>query len=185
MEGYFPVEKYCELTGVSRDTAYHRAIRGTIDGFKNKHNRWFLYFCDESDHIPEGFIHPKAYASMHGVTLSAILTRIRKGMFDEGNICRIRRLTPKGLIKEGTYIRKDAKFLDKREYLLAAEQNYIMNLSRPIGYLTVSEWSERENVPKYKVYSMIKYHKIPSCKNFDHWYIHGSIHYEGKGDKTA
>ena len=172
MEGYFPVAQYCEMTGISKDTAHHRAIRGTVESFKNKYGRWFLYFCDETKPIPEGYIHLNDYAKAHNKTPKAVYSMVRKNRFLENEVHYHTWMTTGGAHRTTPYILETAEYPGDR-----IRENYfgtkrIMIENRPDGYITVSEFCKREDCGTYYVYNRINAGKIRDVKMIGgHWYV--------------
>ena len=172
MEGYFPVTQYCQLTGVSKDTAHHRAIRGTVESFKNKHGRWFLYFSDENKPIPEGYIHIDDYARMHHKDPRSVRALIRKNRFQEGDIYYHCWMTKYGAHMKSPYVREAAEYPNDQRYDITQRNREVMNKYRPEGYLTVPEFSEGEECQACYVYNRINVGKIRSAKCVGgHWYV--------------
>ena len=172
MEGYFPIHQYCRITGISKDTAHHRAIRGTVEAFKNKEDRWFLYFCDESDPIPEGFIHYTEYAKSIGIRPETVWNVARKyKLFPEDDYIVARYMTPQGAHRITLYIRKGIEYPNSKDNVNKREAFKLMNSLRPKGYLTVKEFCEREHCSKYYVYNRLTHKKIQGINVSGHWFI--------------
>ena len=181
MEGYFPIEQYCKLTGVSKDTAHHRYIRKTVDGFKNEVGRCFLYFNDEIDPVPEGFIHDVEYAKKIGIGITTLRTTIKRGLFDKEDVVRLRYMNPLGTPYIQTYVRSNCEYPNGRSIAQQKKQWLLMNKLRPEGYLTILEFAEREKVPKSCVYQRILRGTIKEAKQVEgHWYIPETTKFERK-----
>jgi len=181
MEGYFPIEQYCKLTGISKDTAHHRYIRKTVEGFKNEAGRCFLYFSDESDPVPEGFIHSKEYAKKVGISVTALRTTIERGLFNDKDVIRIKYTNQLGKHFNQIYVRSDCKYPNGRSIAQQQRQWLLMNKLRPEGYLTILEFAEREKVPKSCVYQRILRGTVKGAKQIEgHWYIPETTKFERK-----
>lgn len=172
MEGYFPIRQFCELSGISADTAYHRALRGTSPAFKDKSGKWFIYFCDDEPDCPEGFCSIDEYARMYGVNTNCIRIRIRAGNITEKDY--IRKKVPVRDIKKGCrerlFIRKSAPFL-KKSQLIRNSNNSRIYKKCPDGYIPLSKWAENEGVLKYDCYNWIKNEYLKPLKLDGHYYI--------------
>ena len=172
MEGYFPIEQYCRITGCSKDTAHHRAIRGTVESFMNNNGRYFLYYNDEVDPVPEGFVHYKEYAKIHNIKPDSVRRTVKNGLFNEGDIKRIRYMTPQGAHHIQMYIRKDVEYPNKPKFKNRKIADKVMNEFRPEGYLTVAEFAQREGITTMYAYNRIYGGWIIGSKQVEgHWYI--------------
>ena len=168
MEGYLPIPEYCRRTGISKDTAHHRAIRGTVEAFKNGHGRWFIYYNDENVPLPEGFVHINEYARSVGATPTAIHQAVRRNRFQPDDVLICRRMTDSGAFIRQTFIRKNAKriIIPKVTGRVGSLLQY-----RPEGYLTAIEAGERMGYHVSNVYHLIYIGMIEAKKVEKHWYI--------------
>jgi hypothetical protein len=172
MEGYFPIEQYCRITGCSKDTAHHRVIRGTVESFRNSNGRYFLYYNDEVDPVPEGFVHYVEYAKIHNINQDSVRRTVKNGLFNEGDIKRIRYMTPQGAHHIQVYIRSDAEYPNTQLRINRRTTEKVMNELRPEGYLTVKEFAEREGMTIAYLYNRIYGGWITGAKQVEgHWYI--------------
>lgn len=143
MEGYFPINQYCELTGLKKDTAYHRGIRGTIPAFKDAEGRWFFYFCNDEPDAPEGFYTLAEYAKDHNLAPHEVYYAIKCRRIIESDVVVkvIHPKTAKGGRSRLTFVRKDAVILPKKE----RDHGYqIIAQLCPEGYIPVNAWIKRE-----------------------------------------
>ena len=170
MEGYFPINQYCELTGLKKDTAYHRGIRGTIPAFKDAEGRWFFYFCNDEPDAPEGFCTIKEYAVAHDLKLKDIYYAIKCKRFVEGDVI-VKAYHPKsarGGRSRLTYIREEAVMLPKKK----RDHGYQKIIQMcPEGYIPINAWIEREHVKMYNAYNWINFDYLPCIKHEKHRYI--------------
>lgn len=181
MEGYFPVCKYAELTGLSKDTIHHRAIRGTVDCFKNSEGRWFLYYCDDEFIKPEGYLTVEEFAEKVGRTKNCVHGYIRKKIIDPKYIMYKKANLASYVLKgqqPWIFIKEDAAFIPQivnRYYKLKlANEEIILKLQslKPSDdYLTVSEWVAKESLSKHMAYNWIKEGLIPYVKVENHYFI--------------
>lgn len=180
LEGYFPVEQYCRLTGVSKDTAHHRAIRGTVESFKEeKSGRWFIYFCDEADPIPDGFIHVSEYARKNHVHSNTVYRQAKQGIFEQEDFCFIRTMTPQGAHRISLYIKESVEYPNIPRIRNGRTIRGVLEKSRPDGYLTVMEFAVREGCSKHYVYNRLFSNKIRGKKINGHWYVDERISVKG------
>ena len=156
MEGYFPIYKYCEITGCNKDTAYHRAERGTIEAFKGKDGRWFIYFSDNREAFPEGFITVEEYANKIGVRKSTVFGRIRNGYFDEKDTILSVVIDPNGHPVNRRLIRETVEWKDFRDEFNKKHAHGIMNALRPEGAYTISEYAKILGKEQYYIRNRIK-----------------------------
>lgn len=168
MEGYLSILEYCRRTGISKDTAHHRAIRGTVEAFKNSHGRWFIYYNDENAPIPEGFVHISEYARSVGESLPNTRWAVMNNRFRPDDIFTCRRMTDSGAFIRQTFIRKNAK-----RFTIQKPKGRIKNLlqNRPEGYLTAIEAGERMGYSVSNVYHLIYIGMIEAKKVNNRWYI--------------
>ena len=172
MEGFFPICQYCEITGVKKNTAHRRAERGSVEAFKNKEGRWFLYFCDDKEIAPEGYVKFKDYADSHGISESTLHNYVQQGRISKDNILTVKKVLTSAIIKgskKRIYIKKDAPLQrkDRKECSLL-----ILRILKPSDdYLTVDEWSKRENIKNYTSYYWIKYGYLKYTNVEKHYYI--------------
>lgn len=172
MEGYFPIEQYCRITGCSKDTAHHRAIRGTVESFKDTYGRHFLYYNDEVDPVPEGFVHITEYAKAHNIHRDSVRRTVKNGMFNKDDVKYIRFMTPMGTHYIQVYIRSDAEYHNTKPRINRRTTEKVMNEFRPEGYLTVKEFAQREGITTMYVYNRIYGGWITGAKQVEgHWYI--------------
>ena len=175
MEGYFPVAQYCDLTDVKKDTAHHRAERGTVPAFKDENGRWFIYFTDEQDPVPKGFIPIKEYAKLIGKKYDNVLQRIRAGFYSKDDYIKLRCMTKNGAPYVGIFIRNTTPYPTYNYiYEINKKVKHVLNVNRPDGYLTVREFSEREEMPRHIIYYFIKYKKLKSTFVKGYWYVLGT-----------
>ena len=168
MEGYLPVTEYCRRTGISKDTAHHRAIRGSVEAFKNSHGRWFIYYNDENAPIPEGFVHINEYARSVGTDPKNIRQAVRHNRFQPDDVFICRRMMDSGAFRRQTFIRKNAKRIISQN-----PKGRVKSLlqKRPEGYLTVIEAGERMGYHRSNVYHLVYTGMIEAKKVENHWYI--------------
>ena len=171
MEGYFPIYKYCEITGCNKDTAYHRAERGTVESFKGKDGRWFLYFSDNRG-IPEGFVSIEDYAKKIGVSHSQVAYKIREGYFKDGETITETIINDDGRPVFRRLIKENAEWVDYRVNLNKQRAEYIMNRLRPEGAYTVAEYAEHIGKSPAIIYGRIKWGKIKFVKVDGHYFIY-------------
>ncbi len=172
MKGYFPIEQYCRITGCSKDTAHHRAIRGTVESFRNSNGRYFLYYNNESDPIPEGFVHITEYAKAHNVHTNSVRKAVKNNVFNKDDVKCIRIMSPKGCHYNQIYIRKDAEYPNESKIKSRRTTDKVMNKFRPEGYLTVKEFAQREGMTTIYLYNRIYGGWITGAKQVEgHWYI--------------
>ena len=173
MEGYFPIQEYCKLAGVSEDTAYHRAIRNSIPSFEGKDGRTFLYFCNDAPDIPEGWCTLKEFAEMHNVNRSAVYKQVKKGHIP--NDC-VKKVTLTGISKlngPGTIIiiQKDVPYTAMMKERQTKYQTQLIKALSPEGYIPAAEFAKANGIPKYQVYNDINRGFILSIKSYGHLYV--------------
>ena len=59
-------------------------------------------------------------------------------------------------------------------YEINKKVKHVLNVNRPDGYLTVREFSEREEMPRHIIYYFINYKKLKSTFVKGHWYVLGT-----------
>ena len=178
MEGYFSIKSYCELTGVSSDTAYHRVNRNEVEAIKEKDGRYFIYYSDENISVPENFITLEDYAKANGLTVNCVRNRIRYGFYKEKDIFKADKCSHNGRIVKTVYINKYAVERPKKMFKHCARDN------APKGFLSVIEWAAREGLTKSYPYFLIRNEKIPYIIEDGYYYIHKDTKLKRKG-KTA
>lgn len=157
MEGYFPISDYCVLAQVDRDTAYHRAIRGTVDSFRNKNGRLYIYHSQNNINIPDNFIPLTTYAKKQKKSYSAIHRAMSAGEFKSKDIVVLPLTIMNGSSRSKIFINPDAERA-KRTYEMRARAK------RPEGYLTANEWREKYHVTKSNFNQMIISDRIETIK---------------------
>ena len=177
MEGYFPIQEYCKLAGVSEDTAYHRAIRNSIPSFEDKDGRKFLYFCNDAPDIPEGWCTLKEFAEMHNVNRNTVYKHIRKGHIP--NDC-VKKVTLTGISKingPGTIIiiQKDVPYTDMINYRQTEYQTQLIKALSPDGYIPAAEFAKANGLPRYRIYNDINRGFILSIKSNGHIYVPNNL----------
>ena len=164
MEGYFPIHEYCRLSGCNTDTAYHRAIRGNVDSFKDKDERLFIYFTDYKTKVPEGFITIAEYAKRNNMSYSSVDFAIRNNRFNPDDVYRIPKHSFAVRRRHRVFIRPDAErnISSKEEF---AQQN------SPEGYITMNQWGAKNNVSRDRIGQMVRNHRIETLKVGTYRYI--------------
>ena len=175
MEGYFSIKSYCELTGVSSDTAYHRVNRNEVEAIKEKNGRYFIYYSDENISVPENFITLEDYAKANGLTVTCVRNRIRRSFYKEQDIFKADKRFRNGRMVKTVYINKYAVGRPKYMFKHCARDN------APKGFLSVPEWAAREGVSKSHPYSLIRNEKIPYIIEDGFYYIHEDTKRKRKG----
>ena len=171
MEGYFPIYEYCKITGANKNTAYRRAERGTIEAFKGKDGRWFVYYSDNRG-IPEGYVSTEEYAKKVGVCRQYVDYRIRSGYFKDDETITETIIDEKGHPTFRRLIKEDAKWEDYRGDSNRYRAGKIMNSLRPEGTYTIREYADKNNITCATVYGRIKWGKIRFKKVNDHYFIY-------------
>lgn len=171
MEGYFPICKYCEITGVKKNTAHRRAERGSVESFKNSEGRWFLYYCDDKEDydVPEGYITCKEFAKKHRFSNNTLERYIRHGFIDRNN-CIVLKRNIKSAVVKGSGKRK---FIKENAEIKKPKHISIVEYFRPSeDWLTVDEWCKKENIKeKHYVYFWMNSGLLSSAYNKKHRYI--------------
>ena len=175
MEGYFSIKSYCELTGVSSDTAYHRVNRNEVEAIKEKDGRYFIYYSDENISVPENFVTLEDYAKAHGLTVTCVRNRIRYGFYKEKDIFKADRCSHNGRIVKTVYINKYAVERPKYMFKHCARDN------TPKGFLSVIEWAAREGMSEKYPYYLIRNEKVPYIIEDGYYYIHKDTKWKRKG----
>ena len=153
MEGFFSIKSYCELTGISSDTAYHRINRNEVKSIKGPDGRHFIYFSDEKIQVPENFVTIEEYAEKECTTVHAIVQRIRSGRYKDEDIFKANKCFCNGRMQKAVYINKFA-ITKPKGYLNARDYS-------PKDYLSVIDWANREGISKPYAYYLVRSNKIP------------------------
>lgn len=172
VEGYFTIEHYCDLTGIKKNTAYQRAYRGTIKAF-NENGKWFFYYNDETDDVPDGFIRYDKYAETVGVHPASIYSAIKRQIFESDNVVHLCDRICNGKRRMHYYIREGTYYPTPKD-VIARHNNAVkakMNASRPVGYLTVAELAKREGCQAQVIFKRLQKNTIPSINIDGHWYV--------------
>jgi len=176
LEGYFPIRHFCELSGISADTAYHRALRGTAPAFKDKSGKWFLYYCDDEPDCPEGYCSIDEYARIHNVNASCVRERLKRKAIPENDY--IRKKIPVRDVKKGSririFIKKDTPFASKAQ-LYRHSFNSSIYRNCPDGFMPLPEWIKQEGVASYDAYNWIRNEFLKTLKINRHYYIPNGI----------
>ena len=149
MEGYYPIRAYCELAKVSKDTAYHRAIRKEVPSFKDEEGKLFIYYSDYT--VPDGFVTLKEYAAEHNTKANTVRQYIRLGNYKAEDVFRM----PEEITTPShrcIYIKKDAEICKK------------VDLNCPPGHLNAMEWCAKYNVSRPNLSQKILHGKIKPVK---------------------
>jgi len=178
MEGYFSIKSYCELTGVSSDTAYHRVNRNEVEAIKEKDGRYFIYYSDENISVPENFVTLEDYAKANGLTVNCVRNRSRCGFYKEKDIFKADKCSRNGKIVKTVYINKYAVGRPKIMSRHCARDH------APKGFLSVPEWVSREGVHVSYGYYLIRNDKIPYIIEDGFCYIHEDTKWKRK-EKTT
>jgi hypothetical protein len=158
MDGYYPIQAYCALTGISKDTAYHRAIRGNIKSVKDKRGRLYLYFSENENNVPDGFISVNEYAKKYNMKAGAVQQAIRHKRFNEEDVFRL----------QHNIGSKNAPHVFIRE---TAELAPGYKTNCPPKYIHVSEWAKLNNVTRNNLGQMIITNRIETIKVGGYRYI--------------
>lgn len=150
-EGYYPIHEYCNLAGVNRDTAYHRAIRKEVPSFKDEDGRLFIYYANYDINIPEGFVTLREYAKKHNTKPGIVGQYIRLGNFKPSDVFVLAKdiFTPTGC---HIFIHKDAELCKK------------IDLRCPEGYLSAMDWCAKYNISRSNLGQRILKGKIHPVK---------------------
>ena len=155
IEGYFPIRVYCELAKVSKDTAYHRTSRKTVPFFVDEYGKMYIYYSTgQNVTVPDNFVTLKEYAKVHNLKFGTLRQLINRGNVKQEDIFRITHI---GGGRSSVYIRKNAVINYKIIYGKTAE----LYDNKPSGYLTIKEWSEKNNIGYSAARAMVYYKKIP------------------------
>ena len=180
MEGYFSIKSYCELTGISSDTAYHRVNRNQVEAIKEKDGRYFIYYSDENLSVPENFITLEDFAKANGLTVHCVRNRIRYGFYKEEDIFKADKCSRNGRITKTVYINKYTVGRPK------IKGGYCSSNKTPKGFLSAVEWAAREEVSKPYLYYLIRNGKVPYIIEGGFYYIHEDTKWKWKRkEKTA
>lgn len=178
MEGYFTIEHYCDLAGIKKNTAYVRAYRGNIKAF-NEDGKWFFYYNDETEDIPDGFIRYDEYAESVGLNRATIYAAIKRHVFDNDDVTHLCDRICNGKRKKHYYIRKKTPYPTRKDIIIKYN-NLIkekINALRPKGYLTVPELAKREDCQEQTIYKRLWRNAIPNVVKVNkYWYIPEDIH---------
>ena len=171
MEGYFPIYEYCKITGANKNTAYRRAERGTLESFKGKDGRWFVYYSDNRT-IPEGYISTEEYAKKVGVCRQHVEYRIRSGYFKDDETITSIIINEKGQPQKRRLIREDTEWIDYRGDSNRMRCTSIMESLRPEGTYTVKEYAKMIKREPCIIYNRIKNGIIHFIKVGGHVFIY-------------
>ena len=178
MEGYFSIKSYCELTGVSSDTAYHRVYRNEVETIKEKDGRYFIYYSDENISIPENFVTLEDFAKANGVSVTCIRYRVQCGIYKEEDVFKADKCSHNGKIVKTVYINKYAVGRPKNmPYHCASDKT-------PKGFLSIAEWAAREGTSSRYPYYLIRNEKVPYIIEDGFYYIHEDTKLERKRKST-
>ena len=158
MEGYYPIQEYCRLAGVNRDTAYHRVYRDEVPSFKDKNGKMFIYYADYLKDVPEGFVPMSEYVKLHNTYYNAVQQAIKAGNFlpDEFYVAPDDDFIPYG---RRFYIKKDS------------EPHKKVDLNCPPGYINATEWCAKYNISRPNLGQRILHGKIHPIKIGRYIYI--------------
>ena len=176
MEAYLSAFDYCEKTGTKKDTALHRAIRGTVPAFQDQNGRWFLYYNDDEEQkIPEGYITIEEYAKRNNIRVGICKSVLKDGLFNKEDIKIVYGKGYHGRQYSNVIIRENAIAPDILPRIYANEKMlHIIYLDCPNGYITVREYCKQMGIDSYhksRVYQQIYAGKIPAIKYKGHYYI--------------
>lgn len=161
MEGYFKVSTYAKFNGISQDTAWHRVLRGSVESIIGKDGCRYVYFNSlDMDRDTSGFISLKDYGRAHNIKPTTLVSRIRKGLIEPPDVKKY---------EHRWYIRKDYIAADvglpRDSRLRSMQQN------KPNGYLTIKEWSRKNNINLNTARTYVYCGKIESIKVKGNHYI--------------
>lgn len=151
MEGYYPIQEYCRLAGVSRDTAYHRTNRKEIPFFKDETGRMFIYYADYQKNVPDGFVSIKEYAETHNLKNATVRQNVVMGNFKPEDIYKA---PDNGVMpySRRIYINNEAKPHKK------------VDLYCPPGYINAKDWCKKYNITRNNLGQRIRHGKVHPIK---------------------
>ena len=170
MEGYFPAYEYCRLTGCKKDTAYHRAERGTVESFKGKDGRWFIYYSDNNDGEIDGYLSVKDYAKKHNISESTVKSKIYSSDEFKKNTTSLVLIDKNGHPRKKVLIKEDAEWIDRYK----VQRRYYKRLFdaiRPEGAYTIKEYANLIGKTTASIYSRIRCRSINYIKVDKHFFI--------------
>lgn len=153
MEGYFKVSTYAKFSGISRDAAWHRVLRGSVESIIGKDGCRYVYF-NSMDHDMNDFISLKDYGSAHGIKKATLMARIHSGLIKPYDVKKY---------EHRWYIRKDYIAAD----VISSQQNKRLcglQRNKPNGYLTIEEWSSKNGINLQTARIYVRCGKIESIK---------------------
>lgn len=161
MEGYFKVSTYAKFSGISRDTAWHRVLRGSVESIIGKDGCRYVYFNSNNiDREMNGFISLKDYVIAHDIKRSTLLARIHSGLIKPPDVKKYGR---RWYIRKG-YIAADVGSLRH------GCAHYLQQ-KKPDGYLTIRQWSSKNGIKLETARTYVYCGRIESIKVKGHHYI--------------